>query len=264
MGDPRARELAKTKQKNSHLQNRFSDKLKFKSALQAIIGLGCFNLRKEIHGYIMRSKLEYDAYVCTSLVDMYIKNDCLDKAENSLISGYTYKWLFDNAENLLNQMKEEGIKADLVTWNSLVLGYSMTCYSEEALAVINRIESLGLTPNVVSWTAMISGYCENENYMDALQFFSQMQEENEFNFPRIIHTCAHNIDSPPLWNLSPAASPNPYYQGNKRGENECFGAKLVAVEAYRKSFSYASQEKCNEEYPYHQILQCFQAPIVYV
>ncbi|KAG5039971.1 hypothetical protein JHK82_012123 [Glycine max] len=25
---------------------------------------------------------------------------------------------------------------------------------------------------------MISGYCENENYMDALQFFSQMQEEN--------------------------------------------------------------------------------------
>ena len=42
------------------------------SALQAVIWLGCFNLGKEIHGYIMRSKLEYDVYVCTSLVDMYI------------------------------------------------------------------------------------------------------------------------------------------------------------------------------------------------
>ncbi|KAL2964822.1 hypothetical protein AAZX31_16G024400 [Glycine max] len=168
------------------------DSCSITSALQAVIGLGCFNLGKEIHGYIMRSKLEYDVYVCTSLVDKYIKNDCLDKAEvvfhhtknknicawNSLISGYTYKGLFDNAEKLLNQMKEEGIKPDLVTWNSLVSGYSMSGRSEEALAVINRIKSLGLTPNVVSWTAMISGCCQNENYMDALQFFSQMQEEN--------------------------------------------------------------------------------------
>ncbi|KAK7315484.1 hypothetical protein VNO77_34034 [Canavalia gladiata] len=60
-------------------------------------------------------------------------------------------------------------------------------------------------------------------------------DTEEFSFPRISDTCAYNIDSPPLWTLSPAASPNPY-QGNKGGENECFGAKLVA-EARRKSFS---------------------------
>ncbi|KAL5170531.1 hypothetical protein HKD37_11G032220 [Glycine soja] len=42
----------------------------------------------------------------------------------------------------------------------------------------------------------------------------------EFNFPRISDTCAHNIGSPPLWNLSPVTSPNPYYQGNKIGKNE--------------------------------------------
>ena len=47
-------------------------------------------------------------------------------------------------------------------------------------------------------------------------------------------------------------------------ENECFGAKLAATEAQRKSISYASQEKCDEEYPFHYILQCFQAPTVYV
>ncbi|XP_047158997.1 pentatricopeptide repeat-containing protein At4g01030, mitochondrial [Vigna umbellata] len=168
------------------------DSCSITSALQAVIELGCFNLGKEIHGYIMRSNLDYDAYVCTSLVDMYIKNISLDKAEvvfrhsknknicawNSLISGYTYKGLFNNAENLLKQMEGEGIKPDLVTWNSLISGYSMWGHSEEALALMNRIKSLGLTPNVVSWTAMISGCCQNENYMDALQFFIQMQEEN--------------------------------------------------------------------------------------
>lgn len=168
------------------------DSCSITSALQAVIELGCYNLGKEIHGYIMRSKLDYDVYVCTSLVDMYIKNDCVDKAEvvfrrtknknvcawNSLISGYAYKGLFKNAEKLFNQLEEEGIKPDLVTWNSLVSGYSMWGHSEEALAVINRIKSVGLTPNVVSWTAMISGCCQNEKYMDALKFFSQMQEEN--------------------------------------------------------------------------------------
>ncbi|KAL2335037.1 hypothetical protein Fmac_016250 [Flemingia macrophylla] len=65
-------------------------------------------------------------------------------------------------------------------------------------------------------------------------------ETEEFTFPRINDTCAHNIDSPPLWNLSPAASPNPY-QGNKGGEDDCFGAKLVA-KPQRKSFSYV--ENC--------------------
>lgn len=60
-------------------------------------------------------------------------------------------------------------------------------------------------------------------------------ETEDFSFPRINDTCAHNIDSPPLWNLSPAASPNPY-QGNKREENDCFGEKLIA-ESQRKSFS---------------------------
>ncbi|XP_027348634.1 uncharacterized protein LOC113860166 [Abrus precatorius] len=67
-------------------------------------------------------------------------------------------------------------------------------------------------------------------------------DTEEFSFPRITDTCAHNIDSPPLWNLSPAASPNPY-QEKKGEESECMGAKLAA-EARRKSFSYV--ENCRK------------------
>ncbi|XP_054783116.1 LOW QUALITY PROTEIN: pentatricopeptide repeat-containing protein At4g01030, mitochondrial [Prosopis cineraria] len=162
------------------------------SAIQAIIELGFFTLGKEIHGYVIRNKLDYDVYVCTSLVDMYVKNDSLEKAQalfdnaetknicswNSLISGYSFKGQFNNAETLLTQMKEEGIEPDLVTWNSLVSGYSMCGHSDKALAVVHRIKSSGLTPNVVSWTAIISGCSQNENYRDALKFFSQMQAEN--------------------------------------------------------------------------------------
>ncbi|CAI8607658.1 unnamed protein product [Vicia faba] len=162
------------------------------SALKAVIELGFFKLGKEIHGYIMKSNLNCDVYVCTTLVDMYVKNDCLEKAHavfrhaknknvctwNSLISGYSYKGLFGDAEKLLNQMEEEGIKPDLVTWNCLVPGYSMRGRIEEALAVMNQIKSSGITPNVVSWTALISGCSQNGKYTDALKVFSQMQAEN--------------------------------------------------------------------------------------
>ncbi|XP_045790018.1 pentatricopeptide repeat-containing protein At4g01030, mitochondrial [Trifolium pratense] len=162
------------------------------SALQAVAELGLFKIGTEIHGYMMRTNLNYDVYVCTSLVDMYVKNHCLDKAHevfrhaknkniyawNSLISGYAFEGLFGDAEKLLNQMEEEGLKPDLVTWNGLILGYSMRGRVEEALTVINRIKSSGITPNVVSWTSLISGCSQNEKYIDALQIFSQMQEEN--------------------------------------------------------------------------------------
>ena len=178
------------------------------SALQAIIELGFFNLGKEIHGYILKNMLDYDVYVCTSLVDMYIKNDSLDKAHkvfhhtksknicawNSLISGYSFKGQFSDAEELLNQMEEEGIEPDLVTWNSLISGYSMWGRGEEAMEVIDRMKSLGFTPNVVSWTAMISGSSQNENYMDALQFFNQMQAEkvepNSTTICSLLRACA--------------------------------------------------------------------------
>ncbi|KAK2406866.1 pentatricopeptide repeat-containing protein, mitochondrial [Trifolium repens] len=162
------------------------------SALQAVTELGLFKIGKEIHGYMMRTNLNYDVYVCSSLVDMYVKNDCLDKAHevfrhaknkniyawNSLISGYSFKGLFGDAEKLLSQMEEEGVKPDLVTWNGLISGYSTQGRTEDALTVINRIKSSGITPNVVSWTSLISGCSQSEKYIDALQIFSQMQEEN--------------------------------------------------------------------------------------
>uniref|UniRef100_A0A2N9J388 DYW domain-containing protein n=1 Tax=Fagus sylvatica TaxID=28930 RepID=A0A2N9J388_FAGSY len=178
------------------------------SVIKAVIKLGFINFGKEIHGYVTRNALDHDVYVGTSLLDMYVKTNCLTSARavfnnmknrnifawNSLISGYSYKGLFEDAEKLLNQMEKEGIKPDLVTWNGLVSGYSMWGCSKEALAVIHRIRSSGLTPNVVSWTALISGCSQNESYEASYEFFIQMQEEgikpNSATISSLLRTCA--------------------------------------------------------------------------
>lgn len=178
------------------------------SVIKAVIKLGFTNMGKEIHGYVLRNVLDNDVYVGTSLLDMYVKNNCLTNARvvfnnmknrnifawNSLISGYSYKGLFEDAEKLLSQMIKEGIKPDLVTWNCLVSGYSMWGCSKEALAVIHRIRSFGLTPNVVSWTALISGCSQNDSYRDSFEFFIQMLEEgikpNSATISSLLRTCA--------------------------------------------------------------------------
>ncbi|CAL0333388.1 unnamed protein product [Lupinus luteus] len=61
-------------------------------------------------------------------------------------------------------------------------------------------------------------------------------EIEDFSFPGINDTCSHNIDSPPLWNLSPSPSPNPYQRKKEEKENDLFGEKLIA-HGQRKSFS---------------------------
>lgn len=180
----------------------------FSSVLQAISELGFLNFGKEIHGYVIRNRLDYDIYVGTSLVDMYVKNDNLPNAHatfdgmkkrnifawNALISGYAYKGHFEDALKLLNRMENEGIVADLVTYNGLVSGYSMWGHVKEALATIRRIKVAGLTPNVVSWTALISGCSQNGKYEYALKLSIQMQQEginpNSATISSLIRACA--------------------------------------------------------------------------
>ena len=104
------------------------------SILQAVIEWGILNFRREIHGYVIRNGFDYDVYVITSLLDMYVKHDCLGKAQavfnnmnnrnivawNTLMSGYSFKGLFEDARKLMNGMEVEGLMSDLVTWNGLI------------------------------------------------------------------------------------------------------------------------------------------------
>ncbi|XAR62978.1 hypothetical protein NMG60_11022748 [Bertholletia excelsa] len=176
--------------------------------LQAISELRILNLGKQLHNYVTRHGLDYDIYVGTSLLDMYVKNDNLTYARsifdnmknknvfawNSMIVGYSFKGQFEDAIKLFNQMENEGSKPDLVTHNSLVSGYSMWGYNKEAVSMVDQIKASGLTPNVVTWTALISGCVQKGNFKDALEFSIQMQQEginaNSATVSSLLRACA--------------------------------------------------------------------------
>ncbi|KAF6173005.1 hypothetical protein GIB67_006381 [Kingdonia uniflora] len=178
------------------------------SVLRAINELSFLDLGKEVHGYLIRNDFEYDIYVGTSLIDMYVKNCSLANARavfdnlknrnivawNTLISGYAFNGHFEETLKLLNRMEQEGIKPDLVTWNSLISGYSMHGRSKVALVLIRQMKAWGLNPNVVSWTALISGCSQRENYCESLELFIQMQREgikpNSVTISSVLRACA--------------------------------------------------------------------------
>ncbi|KAI4346405.1 hypothetical protein L6164_007302 [Bauhinia variegata] len=70
----------------------------------------------------------------------------------------------------------------------------------------------------------------------------------DFSFPTISDTHPYAIDSPPLWNLSPVGSPNPYQacsEGKRkknRDKEDCFEGKFV-TQSQRKSFSYIENRR---------------------
>lgn len=178
-------------------------------AIQAASELNLLKAGKELHCYTIRNCLEYDPYVGTILIDMYIKNDSMVKAQstfnlmknrnivtwNSLISGHAYKGHFEDAIKLLKQMEdEEGIKPDTFTWTGLVFGYSFHGQVKDALDILHHMEVSGSKNTSVSWNAAVSGFSRSGNHANVIQFFKEMilrdMKPNPATISSTLQSCA--------------------------------------------------------------------------
>ncbi|CAN7105949.1 unnamed protein product [Brassica rapa subsp. narinosa] len=104
------------------------------SALSACANTGALDLGMSIHAYLLRNISELNIAVKTSLVDMYAKCGCLDKAlrifkkmesRNSLtysamISGLALHGEGEAALRMFSEMIEQGIESDHVVYVSVL------------------------------------------------------------------------------------------------------------------------------------------------
>lgn len=128
---------------------------------------------KCVHGQTLRFGLEFDMYVGTSLIDMYVKcGELMD------------------AHKLFDKMTVR----DIASWNALIAGYMRE-------GEINVAEDLFRTMpsrNIVSWTAMISGYAQNGFADQAIGVFEKMLTEDSDVKPNwvtiisVLPACAHS------------------------------------------------------------------------
>ncbi|KAG6408286.1 hypothetical protein SASPL_131291 [Salvia splendens] len=154
--------------------------------LKACASLSVLNFGKVVHSEIIKSGIEINVMVGTSLVDMYAK--CRDIASarqlfdempernliswNTMIGGYMWNGYAGAASALFAMMKEK----TTVTWNTMIMGYARNGDMATARLVFNAMPE-GLK-TVVTWTSMVSVYSSNGNMEAAREVFEKMGARN--------------------------------------------------------------------------------------
>ncbi|KAJ7532424.1 hypothetical protein O6H91_13G002800 [Diphasiastrum complanatum] len=215
------------------------DNVTYPVLLKACASIAALEQGKQLHSHIIRSGFESNVIVGSALVDMYAKCGRIKKAHkvfnnmhernvvswNALIAGYAYEGLCMEALDLYEQMKQEGMQPDNVTYvvllkacarvasleqgkqlhsdiiasglendasvgNTLVDMYAKCGCIEMACEVFNKINER----NVVSWNAMIGGYAQQGLGKEALALYEQMKQEgvqpDNVTYVVLVNACA--------------------------------------------------------------------------
>ncbi|KAJ7297946.1 hypothetical protein O6H91_10G005100 [Diphasiastrum complanatum] len=217
------------------------DNVTFVLLLKACASLAALEQGKQLHSEILKRGFQSDVVVGSTLVDMYAKCGCTEDARelfnnmserhvvswNAMIAGYAQNDLGKEALALFEQMKQEGVQPDNVTFvlllkacaslaalkqgkqlhseiikrgfqsdvtvgNTLVDMYAKCGCTEDARALLDNMSER----DVVSWTAMIAGYAQNGLAQEALALFEQMQREgtkpDEVTYISVLSACVHS------------------------------------------------------------------------
>ncbi|KAJ7569148.1 hypothetical protein O6H91_01G063500 [Diphasiastrum complanatum] len=215
------------------------DKVVFVVVLKACASLAALEQGKQLHSDIIKRGFQSDVIVGSTLVDMYAKCGCTDDARelfnnmserdvvswNAMIAGYAQNGLGKEALALYEQMKQEGVQPDKITFvvllkacaslaaleqgkqlhsdiiergfqsdvivgNTLVDMYAKCGCTEDARELFNNMSER----DVVSWNAMIVGYAQNGLGKEALALYEQMKQEgvqpNKVTFTCVLSACA--------------------------------------------------------------------------
>lgn len=156
--------------------------------LKACTSLSLRSFGKMLHSEIVKSGVEFDVVIGTSLVDMYGKcGDPLGARKvfddmpvknvitwNAMIGGYMRSGGIQLAMILFGQMVEK----TPVTWIELIDGYARIGDMAMARRLFNEVPEELKT--VVTWTVMVDGFVRNGEVEAARELFERMEETNFF------------------------------------------------------------------------------------
>ncbi|KAK0591874.1 hypothetical protein LWI29_009579 [Acer saccharum] len=207
--------------------------------------IGCLREVKEgekVHGHVVKTGLEFDVYVCNSIMDMYAVLGRIDRVKklfdkmlerdvvswNVLISGNVKCRRFEDALNFFRQMKRESIlRPDEAT----VVSTLSACTALKSLELgeeIHRYVSTELGFTTIIGNALLDMYCKCGSLSVARKIFDEMPSKNVFCWTSMVYgyvTCGHLDDARDLFNRSPVkdivlwtAMINGYVQYNRFDE----------------------------------------------
>ncbi|KGN65963.1 pentatricopeptide repeat-containing protein At4g21300 [Cucumis sativus] len=180
----------------------------FSSIFPAFAGLAALNLGKELHGSIIKTKLDEKCHVGSAILDMYAKCGRLDLAcrvfnritekdaicWNSMITSCSQNGRPGEAINLFRQMGMEGTRYDCVS----ISGALSACANLPALHYGKEIHGLmikgPLRSDLYAESSLIDMYAKCGNLNFSRRVFDRMQERNEVSWNSIISAYGNHGD----------------------------------------------------------------------
>ncbi|KAG6499995.1 pentatricopeptide repeat-containing protein At1g20230-like [Zingiber officinale] len=150
------------------------DEVSVSSTLSAASDVEDLTMGCQIHGYVIKTRLETKSSVVSALLDMYGKCGCADEMIR----------VFDTVTT-----------PDVGSCNALLAGLSRNGRVDDALKAFAEFQAQGIKLNVVSWTSIVACCSQNGKDMDALQLFRRMQsagvEPNAVTIPCLLPACGN-------------------------------------------------------------------------
>jgi pentatricopeptide repeat protein len=168
------------------------DGFTFVQLLNACASLRALEEGRHIHMQIIQQGCESDAYVGSSLVDMYAKCGSIEDAWrvfnrmptrnvvawSAMILGYVKSGQGQKALELFHQMQHEGVQPDPVTFVGVLTACARVVALEEGRHVHEEIVQAGVESNVFVSNSLVDMYAKCGSMEDAWKVFNRMPTRN--------------------------------------------------------------------------------------
>ncbi|GLT35689.1 hypothetical protein SLA2020_101200 [Shorea laevis] len=203
-----------------HCRGHKGDNFTFPFVLKSCADLSSIWMGKCVHAQSLRIGIEFDFYIATSLIDMYVK--CGE---------------IRDAHKLFDRMSVR----DVSSWNTLVAGYM----KQGEISIAEDLFVRTPCKSIFSWTVMISGYTQNGLAEQALRLFDEMLREDSEVKPNwvtimsVLPACSHSAS------LERGSQIHDYANRIDLGSNVSVQTALVAM--YAKCGSLVDARLCFDE-----------------
>ncbi|CAN1331548.1 Pentatricopeptide repeat-containing protein At4g37170 [Linum perenne] len=186
--------------------NSQGNKFTVSSAIAAVALVPCLRIGKEIHGHIMRTGLDSDQVVWSSLSDMYGKCGSIDEARHifdrmvdrdvvswtTMIGRYFEDGRRAEALNLFNKLLESGTRPNEFTFAAVLNACTDVTAEELGKQVHGYMIRIGSNPISFAGSALVHMYSKCGNMVNAERVFKGMKQPDLVSWTSLIAGYAQN------------------------------------------------------------------------
>lgn len=160
----------------------------------------CLEQGRQLHCCVLKAGFSADIFVCSGILDMYIRCGELNSANNvfaemddpddvawtSIISGYVENGEEDRSLSIYHRMRRSGILPDQFTFATLVKACSSLTALEQGRQIHTNVVKLNCTSDTFVGTSLIDMYSKCGTIDDAHNVFDRMTMKNVALFNAMI------------------------------------------------------------------------------